>query len=171
MNETTGLDIEDPSAIATIYVVADLNELAGADLAVAALKLAETSTQVRISFVHNPNDPFAELHPWALSRALFALQKDQQLAEILPDELIEYINLNLDKSGPAKGDGHDWPEDNPLRAILVDGVKDKAAGDADLFWDGVQWFRHKLGFQEGESGIVINGRVGRAHASSHRSPV
>ncbi|BGP08072.1 killer toxin resistant protein [Rhodotorula toruloides] len=158
-NETTGLDIEDPPAVATIYVITDLNDPAGADLAVAALKLAEKTTQVRISFVHNPADPFAELHPWTLSRTLFALQKDHQLAEILPDELTEYIDLNLDKGGPAKGDGHDWPEDNPLRAILADGVKDKSGGDADLFWDEVQWFRYKLGFKEGESGIVINGRV------------
>ncbi|BGP32069.1 killer toxin resistant protein [Rhodotorula toruloides] len=158
-NQTTGLDIEDPPAVATIYVITDLNDPVGADLAVAALKLAEKTTQVRISFVHNPADPFAELHPWTLSRTLFALQKDHQLAEILPDELIEYIDLNLDKGGPAKGDGHDWPEDNPLRAILAEGVKDKMGGDADLFWDEVQWFRYKLGFKEGESGIVINGRV------------
>ncbi|BGP24642.1 killer toxin resistant protein [Rhodotorula toruloides] len=158
-NETTGHDIEDPAAVATIYVITDLNEPAGAGLAVAALKLADRTTTVRISFVHNPADPFAELHPWALSRSLFALQKDHQLADILPDELIDYVDLNLDKSGPAKGDGRDWPEDNPLRAILAEGVKDKMAGDADLFWDEVQWFRYKLGFKAGESGIVINGRV------------
>lgn len=164
-NETTGLDIEDPPAVATIYVITDLNDPAGADLAVAALKLAEKTTQVRISFVHNPADPFAELHPWTLSRTLFALQKDHQLAEILPDELTEYIDLNLDKGGPAKGDGHDWPEDNPLRAILADGVKDKSGGDADLFWDEIQWFRYKLGFKEGESGIVINGRVSAASSA------
>ncbi|GAA6015304.1 hypothetical protein JCM10207_008942 [Rhodosporidiobolus poonsookiae] len=157
-NETTGLDIEAPPASSTLYVIADLNDLSGIELAKVALQLADKTTQVRVSFVHNPLES-DEAHPWALSNLLYLLHRNKLCDDVLPIEIRGWIGLELGDKGPKQRDGRDWSDENPLKKLLPEGAASNRAFEAQLFWDELQWFRHKLGFQAGENGLVINGRV------------
>ncbi|GAA5977891.1 hypothetical protein JCM11641_006101, partial [Rhodosporidiobolus odoratus] len=159
INETTGFDVEEAPAPATIFVVTDLNAPEGINLARAALKLVDTDTRARVSFIHNPYDSFEEAHPWALSNLLYLLHRDRRFEDVLPVEVINWIDLDLDPSGPQSDHGQGWTAENPLKAALGQGVTGKTAAEAEMFWEELRFFGYKLGFQSGESGVVINGRV------------
>ncbi|GAA5860419.1 hypothetical protein JCM1840_000253 [Sporobolomyces johnsonii] len=158
VDDETGFDIEDAPAAATMFVIADLDEPAGIQLAKAALQLADTNTSVRLSFIHNPVE-HNDAHPWAFSNLLYLLHTYQALEDVLPIEFINWIDLGLTVGGPLPRHGMTWTEENPLRSVLLKGVEGKQAGEASLFWEELQWLRHQLGFQPGQNGIVINGRV------------
>ncbi|GAA5951905.1 hypothetical protein JCM21900_004180 [Sporobolomyces salmonicolor] len=158
VDNETGFDIEDPPASATMFIIADVNEPAGIQLAKAALQLVDKDTSVRISFIHNPVEHY-EAHPWTFSNLLYLLHSYQALEDVLPIEFINWIDLTLDVGGPLPRHGMTWTEENPLRSVLLKGVEGKQAGEASLFWEELQWLSHQLGFQPGQNGIVINGRV------------
>ena len=160
LNETTGYDVEGPPAVATMLVVTDLDTPTGAQLAKAALQLADRSTKVRLSFLHNPPSFDDMPHPYALSNTLWALHKDKKLDEILPGELISWIDLSLSSEGPEDGAGLSWQPENPLKELIkAKGVDKEKAFDALLWWEELQWLVSKLGFGPGENGIILNGRV------------
>ncbi|GAA5851766.1 hypothetical protein JCM9279_004400 [Rhodotorula babjevae] len=160
LNETTGYDVEGPPAVATMLIVTDLDTPTGAQLAKAALQLADHSTKVRLSFLHNPPSFEDAPHAYALSNTLWALHKAKKLDEILPGELISWIDLSISSEGPEDGVGLSWQAENPLKDLLkTKGVDKEKAFDALLWWEELQWLVAKLGFGPGENGIVINGRV------------
>ncbi|GAA5943995.1 Kre5p [Sporobolomyces koalae] len=156
--EKTQLDVEAPAAIVTMTIVADINELAGMQLVKAAMQLAGQNTSVRISIVHNPVEHY-EAHPWALSNILYLLHHYDGFRDLLPDELVDWIDLNLTVGGPLPRHGKQWAFGNPLRPMLKYGVEESQSMDAQFFWEELQWFVHKLGFQPGQNGIIINGRA------------
>ncbi|BGP48159.1 killer toxin resistant protein [Rhodotorula kratochvilovae] len=158
-NETTGFDVEDPPAVATMFIVTDLDSRAGAQLAKAALQLADKSTRVRVSFLHNPASFDDPAHGYALSNTLYALHAEQKLAEALPIELIDWIDLALTKEGADARAGRTWQPENPLKELVRTGVDKDQAFEAMLWWEELQFFASKLGFSPGENGIVVNGRV------------
>ncbi|GAA5830729.1 hypothetical protein JCM11251_001055 [Rhodosporidiobolus azoricus] len=158
INETTGLDIEDPPAVATVFIIGALDDEAGIQLARAALKLADKTTRARVSFVHNPGEPYTA-HSWALSNVLYLLHHLNHFAEILPIEILNWIDLEISGEGPRPRQGGDWSDENPLKAVLATGASEELAAKAELWWEEMQWLVHQLGFKPGENGIVINGRV------------
>ncbi|BGP16173.1 hypothetical protein JCM10213_001389 [Rhodosporidiobolus nylandii] len=158
INQTTGFDVEAEPAAVTMFVVADLNEPAGTALAKAALQLAGQDVRLRLSLVHNPVDDF-EAHPWAFSNVLYHLHHRQSFADVLPTELLDWIDLNLEAGGPLPSDGQDWLPDNPLKPALERGADKAEAVAAEMFWEELRFFCHKLGFKPGENGIVVNGRT------------
>ncbi|GAA5885662.1 hypothetical protein JCM6882_007517 [Rhodosporidiobolus microsporus] len=158
INETTGLDIEDPPAVATMLIIGELNDEAGIQLARAALKLADKTTRVRISFLHNPQEPYTA-HPWALSNVLYLLHRYSSFPEILPVEILNWIDLDISGEGPLPEQGREWSDENPLKAALGGGANGMHAPNAELWWEEMQWLGHQLGFKPGENGIVVNGRV------------
>ncbi|GAA5851194.1 hypothetical protein JCM8547_004161 [Rhodosporidiobolus lusitaniae] len=153
-----GNDIEDSPVIVTIFVVAELNGDDGLALAKAALKLAEKNTRVRVSFLHNPIESY-ETHPWTFSSVIWLLHHYKSFSEIIPIELLAWHDLELTVAGPLPKDGREWSSENPLKAALANGIEGSQAVKAQQWWEELQWFAHKLGFQPGESGLVINGRV------------
>lgn len=159
VNETTGHDIEAPPAIATLIVVTDLDTPAGAQLAKAALQLADRTTKLRVSFLHNPPSFDEAEHGYALSNAMWALHKEHKLGEVLPIELTSWIELSLTPEGPEDGAGLSWQPENPLRDLVRKGVDKDQAFDALLWWEELQWLVAKLGFAPGENGLILNGRV------------
>ncbi|GAA6062062.1 hypothetical protein JCM10212_003560 [Sporobolomyces blumeae] len=153
-----GSDAEGPAPTVTITLVTDLNEVAGLALVKAALQLADKNPSVRISLLHNPIEHY-EAHPWTISNILYLLHHYKSVPELLPVELIDWIDLGLTVGGPLPRQGKDWSIENPLRSMLKVGVEDVQAHDAQFFWEELQWLVFKLGFQPGQNGIVINGRV------------
>ncbi|GJN89390.1 hypothetical protein Rhopal_002370-T1 [Rhodotorula paludigena] len=159
INETTGFDIEDPPAVASLMVVTDLNTKHGADLAKAALQLADGSTKVRVSFLHNPPEAGWDAHAFALSNVLHYVFTTGQMPEVLPVELISWIDMRLTEEGPDGSEALDWQDGNPLLDIYLDGVEEPKRFDATLFWDELQWLASKFGVPPGENALVLNGRV------------
>ncbi|GAA5899753.1 Kre5p [Sporobolomyces salmoneus] len=158
IDEETGFDIEDPPAVVTITIVTDLNEPAGTELVKSAMQLLETNTSIRVSLLHNPVEHY-EAHPWALSNVLYLLYHYDSFEDLHPSELIAWIDLGLTVGGPLPRHGQDWKFGNPLRPMLKAGVEADQSMDAQFLWEELQWLGFKLGFQPGQTGIVINGRV------------
>ncbi|GAA6027206.1 hypothetical protein JCM8097_002483 [Rhodosporidiobolus ruineniae] len=158
VNETTGYDVEDPPAPVSILVVTDLNSPEGAQLARAALKLADKTTRVRLLLLHNPPEHDEE-HPWALSNILYLLHEYNSFPDVLPIELINWIDLDIGPDGPDKQDGRNWSEENPLKGALDGGVDPPRQVQAQIFWETMDYLRYKLGYQPGQNGVVMNGRI------------
>lgn len=159
MNQTTGNEIEAPPAPASLFVVADLDTPIGAELARNGLRLADSTTKVRVVLLHNPADSTIETHPWSLSRVYWHLIETKAVFDTLPKELAQWIDLELTKEGPSSTAGRDWNAENPLKKLLPSGVAGRDAGEAALYWDLLQLTRYRFGFEAGQSGLVLNGRV------------
>jgi hypothetical protein len=93
----------------------------------------------------------------------------KSFSDVLPIELIGWIDLELTVGGPLPRHGKDWSPENPLRPALSSGAGESEVVAAGNFWDEIAFFRHKLGFREGQNGIVINGRVRATSLAFRRS--
>lgn len=142
-----------------MIVVGDFDRLSGVQLAWNALRLAETTPRIRVLFLHNPEASARETHAWSLSRLLWHLIESKAVHEVMPSDLLAWIELGIDRKGPESGAGDDWSDANVLKEVLKHGITDRGAGEAALYWDLLQLPRQRLGFAAGEAGIVINGRV------------
>ncbi|GAA6009058.1 hypothetical protein JCM11491_005730 [Sporobolomyces phaffii] len=154
----TGVEVESAAATVTMTLVVDVNEPHSLDLVKAAMQLIEANPSVRISVVHNPVEHY-EAHPWALSNVLYLLHHYGSFQDLLPSHLVDWIDLRLTVGGPLPRHGKDWSLENPLRPMLKVGVEESQSLDAQFFWEELNWFVHKLGFEPGQNGIIINGRV------------
>lgn len=157
--DEAGHDVEPPPPIASLIVVTDLDSRDGIDLARHALLLADTDARVRVSFLHNPATAPATTHAWSLSRVFWKLVETGATEELLPRELGEWIDLGLTQAGPRGKDGQAWPEENPLRQYLANGLPGRDGAEAELYWALLAFIRVRFGFAAGESGLVLNGRV------------
>ncbi|KAG0659060.1 hypothetical protein C6P46_005356 [Rhodotorula mucilaginosa] len=157
--DEAGHDVEPPPPIASLIVVTDLDSRDGIDLARHALLLADTDARVRVSFLHNPATAPATTHAWSLSRVFWKLVETGATEELLPRELGEWIDLGLTQAGPREQDGQAWPEENPLRQYLANGLPGRDGAEAELYWALLAFIRVRFGFAAGESGLVLNGRV------------
>ncbi|GAA5969938.1 hypothetical protein JCM3765_000374 [Sporobolomyces pararoseus] len=158
VGEDTRIAVQNSASVATMTIVADLNEPSGLELVKSAMQLLETDSSVRVSFLHNPVEHY-EAHAWALSNVFYLLHHYESFEDLLPAELVAWIDLGLTVGGPLPRHGTDWRIGNPLRPMLKAGVEAEQSIDAQFFWEELQWLVHKLGFSPGENGIVINGRV------------
>ncbi|GAA5982339.1 hypothetical protein JCM5350_006149 [Sporobolomyces pararoseus] len=158
VSEEFGTAVETSAPVVTLTIVADLNEPSGLELVKSAMQLLETDPSVRVSFLHNPIEHY-EAHAWALSNVFYLLHHYESFEDLIPAELVAWIDLGLTVGGPLPRHGQDWRIGNPLRPMLKAGVEAEQSIDAQFFWEELQWLVHKLGFSPGENGIVINGRV------------
>lgn len=157
--DEAGHDAEPLPPVASLVVVTDLDSRDGIDLARHALLLADTDARVRVSFLHNPATAPATTHAWSLSRVFWKLVETGTTEELLPRELGEWIALGLTQAGPREQDGQAWPEENPLRQYLANGLPGRDGAEAELYWALLAFIRVRFGFAAGESGLVMNGRV------------
>ncbi|GAA5989455.1 hypothetical protein JCM10908_000480 [Rhodotorula pacifica] len=162
-----GNDVESPPPVASLIVITDLDAPAGIDLVRNALRLADTDPRVRLTFLHNPALAPVESHAWSLSRLLWKLIDAKVAEDVLPREIGQWIDLGLTKAGPTEEDGSEWAKENPLKQYLAMGFTGRDIGEAELYWALLAFNRERFGFEEGESGLVLNGRVVGPFPPSH----
>ncbi|GAA5936022.1 uncharacterized protein JCM15063_002684 [Sporobolomyces koalae] len=153
----------DPPALASIYLIADLESTRGRQQVKEALKFLETATRVRLAFLHRPAEVLAESEatksPYAFSSLLYSLAASKQLAETYPHELSEYLELEIGENGPKRSLGDAWTKDNPITPFLDGGLAAQDSEASATYFSGVRQFVSRMGVEEGQNALVINGRI------------
>ena len=117
-----------------ILLVTDLNTVEGSALLAAALKLYGEHQEIELLMLHNPSGVES---PRKVAIHIFGLMmKDLRLEKT---ELQDVL-------------------DSPQEQMKSD--RSPEVGDmAEAFWDAMQPLRESIGFEPGQQGIIINGRV------------
>ncbi|GAA5914311.1 uncharacterized protein JCM6883_001811 [Sporobolomyces salmoneus] len=155
----------DPPALASIYLVLDFQSLNGRRQIKEALKFLDSTSGVRLAFLHRPSTPVSQeslaAKPYAFSSLLYSLIPSKQLAEVYPSELLAFLDVAIGPNGPKRSLDDMWTRENPITPFLEGGLREEEREKAKSYFDGVRKFAKKLGINEDESAVVINGRVVR----------
>ena len=119
--------------------------------------MQDRTADTRIALVHNPVNP-EPAHEFTLPDVMYALFASSTLPDVLPVELLHWIDMKIGPDGPPNVLGKAWTKENPILPWLGGVRGDKAAAARD-FWARAQPFVRNVGLQPGEAGIVVNGRV------------
>lgn len=184
--------LEDVTPVASIIVVTDLESPSGKALAVAALQflvsglflrlissvlsLNETPQDknplARLSFLHSPVDLTVGSHPHQFANLLYLLLKKRSLVEVLPNELLLWLETDQTLVTAGKIDTSTFLSGNPITMHLNKGAVGDDAIESESYWTSIAPLAQRFGFSRGESGLIINGRVGHhLHASVTDHPV
>ncbi|GEM06799.1 UDP-glucose:glycoprotein glucosyltransferase [Rhodotorula toruloides] len=156
-NET---EENDPPAQATVHVVTDLNSEKGQQLVRNALKFAENTAEVRVSFVHNPNPKAEEPHAYSLSTLVAAMVQSEDFPEAFPAEVITFLDFNASPTNLPKRSLDDiWTEENPMTPFVDHGATEEQQTVAKAYWKAARTFCERAGFEPGASAVLMNGRV------------
>ncbi|KAE9396725.1 glycosyltransferase family 24 protein [Gymnopus androsaceus JB14] len=128
----------------TMYVVADLNAKGGLAFVKEALLSMDKNPNTRIAFVHNPAPVLGQEAPQSASvSSIFAhLVVNGQLSKISAEKLVQALG------------GED--EVNALELEDLDNHKSIKHAN---FVEACQRFTRTIGIEEGESAVVVNGRI------------
>ncbi|GAA6054209.1 hypothetical protein JCM3770_001393 [Rhodotorula araucariae] len=150
---------DDPAAIATFWVVADLDSDEGRKLVANALRFAETTGEIRLSFVHNPSTPTATPDRFALSSLIASLVLKGDIAEAYPQELLAFLELNASDEHPPRRSLSDmWTAENPMTPFVEKGVTGDLVKNVTSYWADVAPFAQRVGVAPGEAAVILNGR-------------
>ncbi|GAA5852391.1 hypothetical protein JCM9279_001186 [Rhodotorula babjevae] len=150
----------DPPAISTFWVVADLDSDEGRTLVTNALRYADTTGEIRFSFVHNPSTPTSSPDRFALSSLIASLTLSNELPEAYPQELIDFLELNAsDEHPPRRKLSDQWTAENPMTPFVEKGITGEAAQNVTMYWKGVAPFAERVGVKPGEAAVILNGRI------------
>ncbi|TNY21400.1 Proteophosphoglycan ppg4, partial [Rhodotorula diobovata] len=151
----------DPAAISTFWVVADLDSDEGRTLVNNALRYAETTGEIRFSFVHNPATPTSSPDRFALSSLIANLTLSSEIAEAYPQEMIDFLDLKASDAHPPRRKLSDqWTAENPMTPFVEKGITGDAVKNVTQYWASVLPFAERVGVQPGEAAVILNGRVG-----------
>lgn len=78
------------------------------------------------------------------------------LIDVLPKELIAWIDLNVGPSGPGN---LPWMTDNPMLPFAIRGASADEVLQAGAYWKRAGGLARAFGIAPGENGLVVNGRV------------
>ncbi|KAL8279773.1 hypothetical protein RQP46_007868 [Phenoliferia psychrophenolica] len=149
-------DDEGVPVVATIYVVTDLDTPHGRSLAKASLDLLESHTQTRISLIHNPSPSSPAPHAYSLSAFLSLLIEADVLMDVLPKEILAWLDLDITPAGPGS---LRWMSDNPVLPFTISGAGEGELSKSVAHWDKLRPVVEKFGIKRGENAVVVNGRV------------
>ncbi|BGP38538.1 killer toxin resistant protein [Rhodotorula kratochvilovae] len=150
----------DPAAIATFWVVADLDSDEGRKLVTNALRFAETTGEIRFSFVHNPSTPTSSPDRFALSSLIAGLVLKSEIAEAYPQELIAFLELNASDEHPPRRSLSDmWTAENPMTPFVEKGVTGDLVKNVTGYWADIALFAQRVGVAPGEAAVILNGRI------------
>ncbi|GAA5919728.1 hypothetical protein JCM1841_000772 [Sporobolomyces salmonicolor] len=149
----------DPPAVASFFVVTDLESEAGRKLAQKALKFLDNTPEVRLAFLHNPSTSAPPPHAYAFSSLLYTLASSNELHDVYPSELLEFLKLEAGPDGPKRSLDDIWKADNPLTPFIEGGAKAVDEKEMQRYWKDAETLIERLGVQKGESAVVLNGRV------------
>lgn len=114
----------------------------------------------RLALIHNPLTPALPPHAYTFSDLVYLLLESTALTDVLPLELIAWLDYNLVEDGPSAETAESVMDENPILPWLG-GAEAKTSQAALDFWSYFASFNAALGIGPGETGIVINGRVRR----------
>jgi hypothetical protein len=109
--------------------------------------------------MHNPETSDLGPHPWSLANVVYQLHNAGSLAELLPTELLSWLEMNIDAAGPQDKSYLAWSEENPIKSFVKSGADAKTIEKAAEFWRPGRLFASALGLLPGQNAVVINGRV------------
>ncbi|KAJ8296002.1 Syntaxin-like protein psy1 [Rhodotorula toruloides] len=156
-NET---EENDPPAKATVHVVTDLNSEKGRQLVRNALKFAENTAEVRVSFVHNPGPDAEDPHAFSLSTLVAAMVESEDFPEAFPSEIVTFLDFNASPAHPPKRSLNDiWTKENPMTPFVDQGATEAQLAVAEAYWKVARTFCERAGFEPGVSAVLMNGRV------------
>ncbi|SCV74361.1 BQ2448_6793 [Microbotryum intermedium] len=156
-----GVDLDQ---VVSVHVVADLDSSEGRQLVTTALEYVQAHPEARVSLLHYPMLKEEQELPsrWAVSNLIYLLHTDDALGETLPKELVRFVRLNLNQTNVNDviqlllGG---WDDDNPIKKHVKLGASRKVSLLAQEWWKSAALMAQRFGFERGQSGIVINGRV------------
>ncbi|KAL7343033.1 Proteophosphoglycan ppg4 [Rhodotorula toruloides] len=155
-NET---EENDPPAKATVHVVTDLNSEKGRQLVRNALKFAENTAEVRVSFVHNPGPDAEDPHAFSLSTLVAAMVESEDFPEAFPSEIVTFLDFNASPAHPPKRSLNDiWTKENPMTPFVDQGATEAQLAVAEAYWKVARTFCERAGFEPGVSAVLMNGR-------------
>ncbi|PRQ78060.1 hypothetical protein AAT19DRAFT_9128 [Rhodotorula toruloides] len=150
----------DPPAKATVHVVTDLNSEKGRQLVRNALKFAENTAEVRVSFVHNPGPDAEEPHAYLLSTLVAAMVESEDFPEAFPSEIVTFLDFDASPANPPKRSLDDiWTKENPMTPFVDQGATEAQQTVAKAYWKAARTFCERAGFEPGASAVLMNGRV------------
>lgn len=119
----------------------------------------DTDLDSRILLLHNPEILTLSAHPYYLSDLLYLLGKADSSTEVLPSELLAWMDLGVQADGPPADVGEVLAAENPITPWLRQGAVGQDAHDAFKYWERARALIAKFQLKPGEAGLVINGRV------------
>ncbi|KAJ3987860.1 glycosyltransferase family 24 protein [Lentinula detonsa] len=144
----------------TLFVVADLDAKDGLEFVKEALTSMGKESSARLAFIHNPATE--ELSQGISVSSIFAHLVDQnQLSKIAPARLLQ----SLDGSELASEPDEPTPQVSfsTIRALKnaleLDHLGQNGSNKKSGFLEACQWFVRSMGIEQGQNGIVINGRI------------
>ncbi|KAJ3727354.1 UDP-glucose:glycoprotein glucosyltransferase-domain-containing protein [Lentinula guzmanii] len=144
----------------TLFVVADLNAKDGLEFVKEALTSMGKESSARLAFIHNPATE--ELSQGISISSIFAhLVDENQLSKIAPARLLQ----SLDGGELASEPDESTPQVSfsTIRALKnaleLDHLGQNGSNKKSGFLEACQWFVRSMGIEEGQNGIVINGRI------------
>ncbi|GAA5890567.1 hypothetical protein JCM5296_004299 [Sporobolomyces johnsonii] len=149
----------DPPALASFFVVTDLESEAGRKFAQNALKFLDNTPEVRLAFLQNPSTSAPAPHAYAFSSLLYTLASSNELRDVYPSELLEFLKLEAGPDGPKRSLDDIWKADNPITPFIEGGAKAEDEKEMQTYWKDVETLIERLGVKKGESAVVLNGRV------------
>ncbi|GAA5965188.1 hypothetical protein JCM3765_002871 [Sporobolomyces pararoseus] len=160
----------DPPALATMFLITDLESKQGREQVEQVLKFLDSAQQVRFAFLHRPIETASTAlvdKPFEFSSLLYHLVSSKQLSEVYPSELLEFLKLKIGPTGPKRSLNDIWTQDNPITPFLEGGLKDEEQLEgAKNYFEDIRKFVSNLGLENyDEPVIVINGRIVRLSGS------
>lgn len=113
--------------------------------------------------MHNPLALSLSSHPYQLSDLLYLIGNAESTTEVLPSELLAWIDLDIQLDGPPESLDEILTAETPITPWLRSGSIGKDATDALEYWTKARALAEKFGMNAGDSGLVINGRVSLLH--------
>ncbi|KDE08402.1 hypothetical protein MVLG_01438 [Microbotryum lychnidis-dioicae p1A1 Lamole] len=150
--------------VVSLHVVADLDSSDGRQLVHTALEYVQAHPEARLSLLHNPTLKDEQELPsrWAVSNLIYLLHAEDELVELLPSELSRFVRLdinqtNIDDLNQLILDS--WDDENPIKKHVKLGANHKTSILAREWWTSAMVMAQRFGFERGQSGVVVNGRV------------
>ncbi|SCZ98554.1 BZ3500_MvSof-1268-A1-R1_Chr3-1g05461 [Microbotryum saponariae] len=156
-----GLELDQ---VVSLHVVADLDSSDGRQLVHTALEYVQAHPEARVSLLHNPALDDEQEFPsrWAVSNLIYLLHADDELVELLPSELSRFVRLGINQTNIDDVSQlilSLWDDDNPIKKHVKLGANHKTSILAREWWTSAMVMAKRFGFERGQSGVVINGRV------------
>ncbi|KAH7906009.1 glycosyltransferase family 24 protein [Hygrophoropsis aurantiaca] len=144
----------------SMYVIGDLESVSGRELAKEALQFVASSSESRVTFIHNPVDvsKVAELsHP---ASQITRLVSSGNLAKNTPGQLILALGFTDESNGEAA-------QATFAQELNFGETSDDITDPGPAFTQSTQLLMRELGLAPGARAILVNGRlVGPFDASS-----
>ncbi|GAA6063990.1 hypothetical protein JCM10212_002422 [Sporobolomyces blumeae] len=148
----------DPPALASFLIVTDLESKQGREFVQQALRFLENNSELRLAFLHRSTTPPADRY--AFSSLLYTLAESNDLAQVYPSELREFLELEMGPNGPKRSLTDDaWNAENPMSPFVNAGLSEDDRDGLEHYLKDTRTLLDRLNISSQENAVVVNGRV------------